>query len=59
MKSPAQSGDKLMKSLPLWTVKKAHVVAMFVLAVGLLATAYLFQVLAMLRMQESQNRWRL
>ena len=30
-----------MKSLPLRTFKKAHVIAMFVLAVGLLATAVL------------------
>ena len=41
MKPPAQCGDKLMKSLPLRTFKKADVIAMFVLAVGLLATAVL------------------
>ena len=41
MKPPAQCGDKLMKSLPLRTFKKADVTATFVLAVGLLATAVL------------------
>ena len=41
MKPPAQSGDKLMKSIVLRSFKKAHVIGMFVLSVGLLATPVL------------------
>ena len=36
-----QSGDKLMKSIVLRSFKKAHVIGMFVLAAGLLATPVL------------------
>ena len=41
MKPPAQSGDEPMKSIVLRLFKKAHVIGMFVLAVGLLATPVL------------------
>jgi hypothetical protein len=41
MKPPAQSGDEPMKSIVLRSFKKAHVIGMFVLAVGLLATPVL------------------
>jgi Cache 3/Cache 2 fusion domain len=41
MKPPAQSGDESMKSILLRSVKKAHVIGMFVLAFGLLATPVL------------------
>jgi hypothetical protein len=38
MKPPAHSGTNLMKSILLRSVKKAHVIGMFVLAFGFLAT---------------------
>ena len=41
MKPPAQSGDEPMKSIVLRSFKKAHVIGMFVLAVGFLATPVL------------------
>ena len=41
MKPPAQSGDEPMKSIVLRSFKKAHVIGMFVLSVGLLATPVL------------------
>ena len=41
MKSSAQSGDESMKSIFLRSFKKAHVIGMFVLAVGFLATPVL------------------
>src|SRR6478609_8241522 len=41
MKPSAQSGDEPMKSIVLRSFKKAHVIDMFVLAVGLLATPVL------------------
>src|SRR6476646_940027 len=41
MKPSAQSGDEPMKSIVLRLFKKAHVIGMFVLAVGLLATPVL------------------
>src|SRR6476469_7957726 len=41
MKPPAQSGDEPMKSIVLRSFKKANVIGMFVLAVGLLATPVL------------------
>ena len=37
MKPPAQSGDNLMKSIVFRSSKKAHVIGMVVLSVGLLA----------------------
>ena len=37
MKPPAQSGDSLMKSIAFRSSKKAHVIGMVVLSVGLLA----------------------
>ena len=41
MKPPAQSGDEPMKSIVLRSLKNAHVIGMFVLAVGFLATPVL------------------
>ena len=41
MKPPAQFGDNLMKSIALRSSKKAHVIGMIVLSVGLLATPVL------------------
>ena len=41
MKPPAQSGTNSMKSTLLRSVKKAHVIGVFVLAFGLLATPVL------------------
>ena len=41
MKPPAQSGEEPMKSTVLRSFKKAHVIGMLVLAVGLLATPVL------------------
>jgi cache 3/cache 2 fusion protein len=41
MKPPAQSGDEPMKSIYLGSFKKAHVIGMFVLAIGFLATPML------------------
>ena len=41
MKPPAQSGDEPMKSIVLRSFKKSHVIGMFVLSVGLLATPVL------------------
>jgi hypothetical protein len=41
MKPPAQSGDEPMKSIVLSSLEKAHVIGIFVLAIGFLATPVL------------------
>ena len=44
MKPPAQSGDNLMKSIAFRSSKKAHVIGMVVLSVGLLAISVIIPI---------------